>query len=324
MKQVYKNVCVYLKLASHQDSLQGYLKMFKLGTENIRSVLKNLGLTEKETDIYVFIGQHGVQRSGEIAKGIKTHRAEVYRMLKSLQMKGFVQQTLESPSRFTAVSFEIIIDSFVKTKRQEASSIENRKRDLLEDWNILSKGRAPEPQPEKFLVMEGRHKIYQKILQMVNETKDELSTTCTVPALVRVDEFGILDAVFAHCLKSKGQFRFLVELEEQNLQEAKTVLKKISQRGASIKGRTPELGLKLYPQMVLKDEEEAVLFTGSQSDLPSSEQDNTCLWTNCKSLVRGFSAMFDESWRQATDIQEKMLETETGKLVPKTHVINDP
>ena len=277
----------------------------KLSTENILKILKNFGLTEKEAKIYIFLAKKGVQRSGEIAKGIKTHRAEVYRVLKSLQTKGLVESTLESPVRFAAVPFETAIDSFIRTKKDEAASVESAKQDLLRDWNSIS-GHEAEPQLEKFVVIEGRQKIYSKILKMVNETKKQLSATAIVPALVRIDQFGILDAALTHPLKSQVQFRFLTELSEQNLEEAKAFLKRIPARGIDLKGRTPELGLKLYPQMVIRDEEEAIFFIRSQSNLPTSEQDNICLWTNCKSLVLAFSAMFEESWSKATDIQKKI------------------
>ncbi|HYA77726.1 MAG TPA: hypothetical protein VEF91_03325, partial [Verrucomicrobiae bacterium] len=161
------------------------------------------------------------------------------------------------------------------------------------------------------------------ILNMVNETKRQLSAIAIVPALVRIDQFGILDAALTHPLKSQVQFRFLTELTAQNLEGAKTFLKRIPATGIDLKGRTPELGLRLYPQMVVRDEEEAVLFMKSQSDLPILEQDNICLWTNCKSLVLAFSAMFEESWSKATDMQKKISEIENGKPTSKTYVIND-
>jgi sugar-specific transcriptional regulator TrmB len=124
-------------------------------------------------------------------------------------------------------------------------------------------------------------------------------------------------------LKSKVQFRFLTELTAQNLQETKALLKRIPSTGVNLKGRTPDLGLKLYPQMVIRDEEEAIFFIRPQSNLPPSEQDNICLWTNCKNLVLAFSAMFEQSWSKATEIQKKIDEIETGKPTPKTYIINN-
>jgi sugar-specific transcriptional regulator TrmB len=103
-----------------------------LGEEPVRKVLKSLGLTEKEVGVYIFLAKHGVQRSGEIGKRIKTDRSEVYRILKSLQAKGLVEATLEAPTRFTAVPFETILDSFIKAKRDEAASVETAKKGITQ------------------------------------------------------------------------------------------------------------------------------------------------------------------------------------------------
>lgn len=293
-----------------------------MGDETIRKVLKNFGLTEKETEVYIFLAKHGVLRSGEIAKGIKTHRAEIYRMLKSLQAKGLVEATLESPTRFTTVPFETVLDSFIKAKREETALIELAKQDLLSDWRNISKI-GPEPALEKFVVIEGNRKIYPKIAQMIRETKRQLSTISTVSGLVRADQFGLFDAAFDNPLKSQIQFRFLTELSDQNLNAVKTLLKRTAKTGFNFKGRNPNLGLQLSPRMVIRDEEEILFFITPKTDVHATGQDDVCLWTNCKALVQSFIAVFEDLWRNSTDIETKIIEIETGKPTPKTYVISD-
>ncbi len=46
-------------------------------------------------------------------------------------------------------------------------------------------------------------------------------------------------------------------------------------------------------------------------------------WTNCKSLVNSFSAVFEDLWHNCIDLEKKILESETGKTAPQTFVIND-
>ena len=77
-----------------------------MSIEVIKETLRNFGLTEKEAEIYIFIARYGAQTSGEIAKNTKTHRPHIYRILKSLQKKGVIESTLESPARFTITPFE--------------------------------------------------------------------------------------------------------------------------------------------------------------------------------------------------------------------------
>jgi sugar-specific transcriptional regulator TrmB len=290
-----------------------------LGEEPVRKVLKSLGLTEKEAEVYIFLAKHGVQRSREIGKRIKTDRSEVYRILKSLQAKGLVEATLEAPARFTSVPFETILDSFIKSKRDEAASVETAKKELLSYFEKFSK--PAEPVPEKFVVIEGSNKIYPKILQMMKETKSQLSAVATVPGLVRADQFGIFDTAFTHPLKSKIQFRFLTDLSEQNLNAMKTLLKRTPKTGFNFRGRNPDLGLQLAPRMVIKDDEEIIFFITPRNGTTTAEQDDVCLWTNCKALVQSFTTVFEDLWRNATDIERKIVEIETGKPTPQTYFI---
>ena len=116
----------------------------KLSGKSIKEVLKDFGLAENQAKIYIFLAKHGVLKGGEIAKQNKMPTAVVYRTLKILQHKGFVESTLEFPARYTAVSFETILDYNIKTKKEEALQIEKSKKGLLEDWKNLSK-KAPQP-----------------------------------------------------------------------------------------------------------------------------------------------------------------------------------
>jgi sugar-specific transcriptional regulator TrmB len=75
--------------------------------------------------------------------------------------------------------------------------------------------------------------------------------------------------------------------------------------------------------MVIRDEEETLFFIDPIKGGFTTEQDDVCLWTDCKSLVHAFLAMFEDFWRNATDIEERILEIESGKETPKTHVLHD-
>ena len=98
-----------------------------MGADQIRNVLKSFGLSNNEIEVYIFLSKHGIQKGLQIARQIKKDKAQIYRTLKSLQKKGFVEITLEFPKRYVAVPFESAIDSFIKTKRQEATFLEKSK-----------------------------------------------------------------------------------------------------------------------------------------------------------------------------------------------------
>ena len=163
-----------------------------MSAESINKVLKDFGLTEKEAEIYIFLAKHGTLKGGELVTHTKTHRGLVYRILKSFQTKGLVETSAETPVRFTAIPFERILDANIKAKREEAEQIEKAREHLLEDWRHIQQTEL-EPPLQRFAVIEGRNRIYSKIIQMIKDTKDQLSVVTTISGLVRVDQLGILD-----------------------------------------------------------------------------------------------------------------------------------
>jgi sugar-specific transcriptional regulator TrmB len=290
-----------------------------LSEETIKKVLNEFGLTEREAEVYIFLAKHGVQKGGAISKQTRMPKALVYRILKSLEKKGVVESTLEFPARFTAVPFEAVLELNIKTKREEAALIEKRKSFLLEDWKNISKT-GLEPELAKFVVIEGTRKIYRKIAEMVENTQNRLSAVSTVADLMQAEQFGVIDFINANPMKSKVKFRFLMELSKQNLKAVKLLRAELN-AGLDIKARNPDLGLALFPRMMIRDGEEILFFISPSKS--STRKREACIFTNCGSLVQAFSGVFEDLWRNSTGIEEKIVEIETGKPTPKTLVIAD-
>jgi sugar-specific transcriptional regulator TrmB len=146
-----------------------------LGEETIKKVLIDSGLTEKETEVYIFLAKHNVCKGTEIARLLRKDKAQVFRILRRLQAKGYVEATFEFPSRFTVVPFENIIDTIVKAKQEEVAHIKEAKKDLLDYMSLKRQTQVL----EKFLVISGNRKIYSKISHIIKETKHELSIAAT-------------------------------------------------------------------------------------------------------------------------------------------------
>jgi sugar-specific transcriptional regulator TrmB len=283
-----------------------------LSQDQVLKTLVGLGLSRLDSQIYICLAKKGPQRGNEISKNLKVQNQQLYRSLKNLKSKGIVDATLEHPARFSAVSFDKVVDLFIKAKMAEAQLIQEKKEEILTSFLSLEVGENADS-TAKFTVIEGRGYIYSKILQMIKETKNQLSTITTVTGLLRADQFGLFNAGFNDPPKSKPQFRFLTELSGQSINVIKKLLGEMKKAKFEFEGRTPELGLGLFPQMVIRDEAEAIFFI-----TPSTDQNETCLWTNCRPLVNAFSAFFEDLWCNATDINKKMQEIETSKSRSET------
>jgi len=293
-----------------------------LSGKSIKDILKEFGLADNQAKIYIFLAKHGVLKGGEIAKQAKIQKAVVYRTLKVLQRKGFVESTLEFPARYIAVPFDTILDQNIKTKKEEALQIEKSKKSLLEDWKNISKGVSTQ-QVEKFNVIEGNQKIYTKIYQMIKQTKTQIITATTIQGLFQADKYGVFEAIHNHPKKTKIKFRFITDLTKPDLPKIKALLNRM--KGVSdLRGRNPDLGLALFPRMVIRDNEEICLFISDKENENSQRDGQTCLCTNSKSIIQSFSGVFEDLWKNSTDIKQKIKEIETGKLPIKTQLIKDP
>lgn len=275
------------------------------------------GLSQLDARVYVYLVRKGPKKAYEITNYLHSSKQQIYPSLKNLQNKGLISSTLERPAKFSAMQFDNVIDLFVEAKLNEAKILQQQKDLLLADWQSIAVKEGEDRAP-RFSVIEGRKYIYLKIQKMIQETKRQLSTITSVPGLLRADQFGLLDAASTQQRKSKVRFQFLTEVDNSNFDSMKKLLHKTVKTGFKVYGRNPEMGINFAPQMVIRDNEELLFFTSSWS-----EPHQTCILTDCKELVKSFTAVFDNLWKYSTTIEQKVLESETGILPQRTLIIEE-
>jgi sugar-specific transcriptional regulator TrmB len=283
-------------------------------------MLVDLGFDQVDAQVYVFLAKKGMQKARDIYKATKLTKQQLYPSLKRLQSKGVVNSTFEHPARFNAIPFERVLDIFIKAKIEETRNLQKSKTEILANWKNL---KIEDDTSAKFTVIEGRTFIYSKIQQMIQEANEQLKAITTVPTLLQADQRDIFDVGFSQSSKPIP-FRFLIDLSEKNVHAMQDLLDQTENSKLKMEGRNPDLGVSLFPQMFVRDKEEALFFTNPRNEASIIEKNDVCLWTDCKPLVDGFNAMFEEFWRNSTGIGEKIVEIETGKPSIKTLTIGDP
>lgn len=295
--------------------------MNQLSQEQVLKTLVTLGFEEIGAQIYVYLSKKGLIKASDICKALKLTKQQFYPSIKQLQSQGIVNSTIEHPARFSVMPFEKVLDLFIEAKMEEAERLQQSKEAILSNWQSL---KLEDDTTAKFTVIQGRTFIFTKIQQMIQETRSQILAITTFPVLAQANERDIFDASYSRPLKSKVIFRFLTELHEQNAQIVKSLLNDIKKVKLNVEGRTPDLESALFPQMLLRDGEEALFFTKPRTKTSIIEKDDTCLWTDCKSLVKAFNVIFEGLWQNSTDIREKFSEIETGRSTSKTFTIRDP
>jgi sugar-specific transcriptional regulator TrmB len=292
-----------------------------MAEEAIKKILKDFGLTRKESDVYIFLSKYGILKCNDVAKGMKRYKAQIYRILKILENKGLVETTLETPARFIPIPFEKALDLGIKAKHDEAALMEKTRKEVAVYWKNI-RHTSFEPLLQKFVVLEGDHRIYSKISQLVRDAQTEVSMIMTFPDLVRIDTFGVLDAISSYPIRSNTKCRFLTDISNQDTAAVKSFLKKTQKIGLEFRVENPNSSLTLSPRMIIKDNDEMVFFI-TKKDTLAAYPDEECLWTNCKELVNSFCSVFNDLWQNSLDLKTKIAEIEMGKLSSQTCTIHD-
>ena len=293
-----------------------------MSEKDITRFLQILGLSKREIQVYMFLAKSGVQSTSFVAKRLKMERVQAYRTFKKLQEKGFIEATLERPTRFTIVPFSALVDNFITSKKNEVANLNDRKQDLLAAWESIS---APESEypVAKFSIITGKKKIHSKMLNMIEESKNQIVVLTTSLGIIQEDIAGIFDAAFISSQERNVQVQVLTDVSMDNLKIIERLNRTIEEDNLKIKLRHVSMSSKFFPRFLIKDEEEAILYApfGNEASVLNLEDEG--LWINDKMFISVLKAFFLQMWQGGVDAAKRIDELRSGVPISETLVIRD-
>ena len=293
-----------------------------MSEKDVTRFLQILGLSKREIQVYMFLAKSGVQSTSFVAKRLKMERVQAYRTFKKLQEKGFIEATLERPTRFTIVPFEALVDSFISSKKNEVTSLTDQKHDLLTAWESIS---APESEypVAKFSIITGKKKIHAKMLSMIEESKTEVTVLTTALGLIQEDIAGVFDSAFTAAQERNIPFQIITEISHDNLKTAERIDRNIAEEKLNIKLHHVNMNSKFFPRFLIKDEGEAILYApfGNEASVLNLEDEG--LWINDKMFISVLKAFFVQMWQIGVDASRRIDELKSGIPIGETIVIKD-
>ena len=291
-----------------------------MSEKDVTKFLQMLGLSKREIQVYMFLAKSGVQSTSFVAKRLKMERVQAYRTFKKLQEKGFIEATLERPTRFTIVPFEALVDSFISAKKNEISSLTDQKQNLLTAWQSIS---APESEypVAKFSIITGKKKIHSKMLSMIDEADEQVIVLTTSLGLIQEDIAGIFDSAITSAQDRNVQFQVVTDISPENLKIAERLEENVSEDKINIKFRHVAMTSKFFPRFMIKDEEEAILYApfGNEASVLNLEDEG--LWINDKMFISVLRAFFEQMWQTGVDATRRIDELKSGIPIGETLVI---
>ena len=291
-----------------------------MSEKDVTKFLQILGLSKREIQVYMFLAKSGVQSTSFVAKRLKMERVQAYRTFKKLQEKGFIEATLERPTRFTIVAFEALVDNFINTKKNEVVNLNDQKQDLLTAWQSIS---APESEypVAKFSIITGKKKIHSKMISMIEESKSQVIVLTTALGIIQEDIAGIFDAAVIPSQERNVRVQIIAEIVPENLKIVDRIDRSLAEDKLNIKLRHVGMSSKFFPRFLIKDEEEALLYApfGNEASVLNLEDEG--LWINDKMFISVLKAFFTQMWQSGIDASRRIEELKSGIPIGETLVI---
>jgi sugar-specific transcriptional regulator TrmB len=104
--------------------------------ERIFQALIDLGLSEPDARVYIYLSLKGPKNREEIVQNLKINQKQILQSLKKLQNKDIISQDKENKTKFVALPFEKTLKLLIKTQKEQTKTLQDN---LLQKWNTLIK-----------------------------------------------------------------------------------------------------------------------------------------------------------------------------------------
>ncbi len=113
------------------------------GLRRLKELMRELGLTDKEAEVYAAIYVKGSATVKELLEALRDiHQPQLYNVLSSLHRKGFIKASMGRPKRYSAISLDALVEARkarLDRLRVEAQRVAEEMRKLEEE---LGEGEA--------------------------------------------------------------------------------------------------------------------------------------------------------------------------------------
>lgn len=141
---------------------------------DISSQLRDFGLTEYESKVYVTLLGLKQAKVSDIARNCSVPRNKVYAVAESLHRKGFVEIIPEKVRKFRPVPFETATQLFIKEQESRLRSMEESARNISSFLSSFSIEKKESDTAGTFVMYKGRKMVYKKLREIVSGAKSKL------------------------------------------------------------------------------------------------------------------------------------------------------
>lgn len=261
----------------------------RMKVEEIVDRLSLLGLEEDEAAVYLHLARTGASKASEVAEAVKLHRTDAYRTLDALVQRGFVQATVERPTRYEARPVDAV---FADVRLAEQARLENILRIQSEVTSaIRAMGASAEKATAKKATrtIQGRTEALRALDRLLGQAGTSFTFVSTSPLAVQLAQATGLWEAARRRADGGLQVRALLADDER----VRSALARVAPSSIDVRHASTER----VAQVALADDREVLLWVSHDPSSRLLASDDVALWTNAPDLVGTLAWLVDSAWR---------------------------
>jgi sugar-specific transcriptional regulator TrmB len=263
----------------------------RLSQDLILSKLIDIGFTEQEARIYILLAKIGPSKAKDISRTLRINKVQVYRNLRNLQNRDFVEPSLGCPAHFSATPFDKIIDLVAESKSAEAMLLRSNKASLLSIFELIKQ--QPPSEVDKFVIVENSNTIYSLITQLFKKAQNEIIVMID-DAYKAVPNFEESHQITKLNLKRKIKYRCIGQDNEANREYTRKVMKSGS-ISSNFENRYSKISDDNFPCFFMRDGKELIM----QIEKDSFGYIRKVMITNNQALIALICLFFEGVWNDS-------------------------
>lgn len=257
------------------------------------SDLKNLGLEEDESIVYLGLLHTGPITIGNMSVKLRIERGKAYRLVEKLRNLGLVTTSFSNPTVCTAIDPDQAICAIIENRHAELITMQKISKKII---SVLSKlqNKYEVSKSSYFSIVQSRLVIYDKIGQMIkNSSSDVIYLVTPANDLARMYHTAIPEKI-QDATKNGTKIRILTE-SHVNLK----ILEMIKKFGAT------EIRLATLPskgRMIVENNGQLIMSNVTDTSLDQSNSEDAAVHTNSPEIVQNMWTLCEHLWRTSKDI----------------------
>jgi len=274
----------------------------------LNTILQKIGLTEKDSEVYLACLELGTQPASVIAKKASLKRPTTYLILEALVKKGLVSEYIGSNVKFfTAVAPEYLLN-FVEKKRREMTSHQRELEQLLPQFQSLTNPYSLSPKVRYYDGIEGVERVMT----------DTFTATEPIRCFTNVDAWFSNESTKEY-IKWYGKHR----TQDKKIQERAIALDTPVSR-AYLETDYPDVGSEQYtlfrwlPKDIQIFSNEINIYDNKLAIVCITKKEMLGVLIECEGIAQTQKSIFEMAWRYAIPGKREMELQAKSKQINKT------